>query len=172
MALPSSACGGSLPAPGTAAALQTRPVGWRWLEESSAHRHSALAAQLPGPEPPALSQQCRGRHAVFMQRFAARCVCSAPGSASLLAGLSGGDASTAVGAGGRGGREAAARPVQQPRVGPVSHDGDSVGHTSGSTWRVPPVLPDPPGWLLGGCAKGWGVLRYPGGSICLWCPCL
>lgn len=38
MALPSSACGGSLPAPGTAAALQTRPVGWRWLEESSAHR--------------------------------------------------------------------------------------------------------------------------------------
>lgn len=27
MALPSSACGGSLPAPGTAAALQTRPVG-------------------------------------------------------------------------------------------------------------------------------------------------
>lgn len=79
MALPSSACGGSLPAPGTAAALQTRPVGWRWLEESSAHRQSALAAQLPGPEPPALSQQCRGRHAVFMQRFAARCVCSAPG---------------------------------------------------------------------------------------------
>lgn len=170
MALPSSACGGSLPAPGTAAALQTRPVGWRWLEESSAHRQSALAAQLPGPEPPALSQQCRGRHAVFMQRFAARCVCSAPGQhpcsqacqeethPQLLVG--------------RGGREAAARPVQQPRVGPVSHDGDSVGHTSGSTWRVPPVLPDPPGWLLGGCAKGWGVLRYPGGSICLWCPCL
>lgn len=133
-----------------------------------------------------------------MQRFAPRCVFSAPGSASPLAGLAGGDAPTAVsgGAKGRGGEggcsptcAAAAGRSGVPVVGTVwvTQPGGwgSAQASSRSIRRVPPVPPDPPGRLLlrqavprgrGSCGSQEGPsvsgsLPCPCAGMCLGCLC-
>lgn len=195
MALPSPACGGSLPAPPrpqrSSLTSLTSPVG---REKADGWRRAALTARVLCPlscrgrsHLPSLSGDaavtpclCSGLHRDVFSAPRGQHPCSQPCQEEthpqLLA---------AVGRGGEERERGCGPTVQQALVGPVSpwwgHCG-SHGHwgsaqaSSGSIRRVPPVLPvppDPPGWLLLGQAvpRGRGSCGSREGP-CLWVPAL
>lgn len=176
MALPSPACGGSLPAPATAAALQPeRPEGREVAggEQRSAPKRSARSCRGRSHLPSASGDAavtpclCSASHRDVFAAPRGQHPCSQPCQQDRIHSCSWrweGE-----------GSEAAARPVQQPLAEPVSPPWGQCGSPGPGT--VPSSLLHPSGGCLrspgmalaqAGCAKGWGVLWQPGGSICLW----